>query len=1448
MPEQGFQSGNGPFTKALGVTAVAAGVIAVGLGGGHWAVDQALKKVYAHWKPVLEHQVTQVMGHPFSLGPYQGLGWGGLRVGPTGLAPGTSDRSSLRATGGAVSLDPLASLRLGYPVVQISLEGLRADLKPNRQGQWWVLGRGLGDREPPRLELRFRLRQRAQVVLPNSSHPLGLDGRLAIQLHRRALQAQTRLSPAAGTGSFALNADGHWDRRDWRGQLRLDQLSLAAVQHVVGGHGQWGGQADGALNWSWQAGRPSCQGEVRLRSLRWRPSPQAQALVVPQLVGRCHGQQVSIQPTPWQWQRLKGDASLRAHWQRGPLQSGTWQVDQVQLRRGSSWLRLAGQLGPQFNWHGLWQGNPKDFLTDHSLPTWLTRDVLVGTVRLTGRASNPVLAVQAGQRRNPVVGPWQASLRWQDQILELQHLQSSLLKATGSLPLAVDQGRGLAPGNLDLTVAFERFSLERLSPVVGAHLRGLLSAQGRISGPLSALTPDFQLRLEQPAAGPLGLDESWVGEWFGDAAGGGRLRMEPLAPSPPGLLTATLDRRWVPTAVSLKRGEGSLSLQGKPRLYQWTAKDLPLDDMWLAMGAKRRPQFVQGDLSGRGQISFQPLAFQGVARVERPVFLGIRARSAAIKGDYANRRFQAQGSIKPLSGGLFTLDWRGTWQGPFRATAQARKLSDGFLRQLVEAWPQWQGLGLAQSGRASDLGLLVIESLGKSLQQQLALLAVAKQGVASALQQEQLSRTPRERLEAIEGQLDADLSLAGPSLAAARADLAAKAHLWITAEDRDAALTEQPVVVSFQGPLLQGDGQFSFSSLPLSLLALLTPVPSGLRGALQGQGHYALGRRRPAFSMSLGLAGASLGTTALDLQRGSVILQGNRLVLDLALHGAGVKNTLDLAGTIPLDPADQGLELRMASRDDGLVFLTSLAEPSVDWKRGRLDLQLLVRGSLQDPIANGFFRIQGAELQCFGQRVDAVEALALFDFQQLVLQEFSARVGSTGLITGQGRLGLLHPLAPNTEQANAPASTPGSTPGSASGSASGSVFGAAPGKDLQAPGIRITVKAVPFTLPRIKAFANGEVHIGGSLSAMAMGGDLAISKGSINVAPSELAPAASADNPVGSVAALLEDRWTFEQPLVLLGPDVPSLSSGAVQAMVPRFPALGFSDLRFSLGPDLTVGVPNLASFATEGSLRLNGRLDPSLTASGVVRLKRGRLNLFTTTFSLDPDTPNVAVFTPSMGLIPYLDITLRTRVSDSLNLPGNTLGSPLGPSLNDFANQGNLSSLDQLNLVRVFISVSGPADRLARNLRLRSSPPLSEERLLALIGGNSLAGLASGQAGAALATALGQTLLSPVLGTLSDALGQRVSFALFPTFANPTVNSANAQRSGRLPTQLVLGSEIGLDITERFNASVLAAPNRSDIPPQLNLNYKASDIINIQGTVDGQGVLGAQLQLFLRF
>ena len=96
---------------------------------------------------------------------------------------------------------------------------------------------------------------------------------------------------------------------------------------------------------------------------------------------------------------------------------------------------------------------------------------------------------------------------------------------------------------------------------------------------------------------------------------------------------------------------------------------------------------------------------------------------------------------------------------------------------------------------------------------------------------------------------------------------------------------------------------------------------------------------------------------------------------------------------------------------------------------------------------------------------------------------------------------------------------------------------------------------------------------------------------------------------------------------------------------------------------------------------------------------------------------------------------------------------------------------------------------------------------------------------------------------------GQRVSFAIYPSYVNQSVS--NQPRGGptqRTPPQLVLATELGFDVTNRFKASVLAAPNRSDIPSQLTLNYKASETFSFETSVDTQGALGGQLQVFFRF
>ena len=104
------------------------------------------------------------------------------------------------------------------------------------------------------------------------------------------------------------------------------------------------------------------------------------------------------------------------------------------------------------------------------------------------------------------------------------------------------------------------------------------------------------------------------------------------------------------------------------------------------------------------------------------------------------------------------------------------------------------------------------------------------------------------------------------------------------------------------------------------------------------------------------------------------------------------------------------------------------------------------------------------------------------------------------------------------------------------------------------------------------------------------------------------------------------------------------------------------------------------------------------------------------------------------------------------------------------------------------------------------------------------------------------------MLGTLTDAMGQRMQIALFPTYVTPEVKSEKERTSGQVPPTFTLVTEIGVDVTDNFDFSVLAAPNNSDVPEQGSVTYQLTPNTSISGSIDTNGTWQSQLQVFFRF
>ncbi|MCB4429166.1 translocation/assembly module TamB [Synechococcus sp. MU1643] len=1472
---------------------VAGSVVLTGAGAaGFVAVDRAAERFLSRMRPGLERTLSGPLGHKVDIGPYEGLRhWGlGIAIGPSRILPSSADRSELSLAGLEVSLAPLASLRRLQPVLQITVHKLRGQLQANEAGRYWTFGELSGDGALPRLGVQFRLADPARLRFGPQQQTLEIRSRGAVRLGEAFFSTASELRWVDAEGALRLDGEGHWDRPRFRLRTRMDRLNLKPLGAVIAPARDLdaSGTLEGDVQFGWADGSLYCRGGLSLKRLKLASLNSRRLSVA------CKGDQLTLEPSTLRFAvfeaRASGSVALnksfdlradvrstdlspasRDRWKlriQGPWEEPQWSADgkiklpeatglttalTLEAQGRTPWLQvqqpsvavdslrlsapglsfgLVGTIGSELDLRSTeLEIEPRFWSAVPTLQAGLGQAApILGAVDVSGALASPELSLKLGQAVNPLLDQWSFQTRWstEDSALVLDRFTSPVLRAEARLPLQLAQGR-LQAGELQSGFELKLLNLSRFTPLIGTPLGGQVAARGRVNGLLSALQPDISLMLDQPRVGVLQVRERWQGSLNGELGRGARLAMAAQHPVVPGALVAELDADAWPKTVRLRRGEGQLRLDGlapagDQRRYSWRAAGFNIDGLRFILPPVTQTQAVAGQLTGAGSIAMAPLAIRGSAAIFEPSMEGVAMQSLEVEGSLSDGRFQADAALTPLQGSI-RLKARGHLGGRMYSSIKAEGLDVTWLTLLAR---QLRGSdtypGLAP-GRAEDLGTLFINTFGGSLDGQLRAMAQSRRALEAYVLTNPGKGTDLDRLE---GLVNLSGTIDGPNSKHLKADLLAKAHLWLEGDDQAKALQLEPVVATLRGPLIGGSGDLSLLQVPISLLALLAPIPPQLRGSVGIRGRYDLSGADPLLVSDLVLDSASLAGQPLQLEQRSVVVDRQLIRLDLSLKGGESKEAINVSGTVPFNP-EADLNLRLDSHGDALGVLTLLAGGSLTLNQGSTNLRLLLRGPLNQPQANGFVVVSNGDLSIGEQELSRINASILFDFDRVLVQRLEAEVGRGGSLRGSGSLGLFTPQS-------------GTSP------------------------LTLQLSQGQIRQPIVQFQADGELQVSGALVQPVLSGNLALSRGTLRPQSGSFGrrrqrglqslvpigvegPSKEVQPGSESVMQLLAEKWDFQEPLVLMGPNQSIQGPDHLQRFMPKLPAIRFENLRLALGPDIEVLMPPWISFKGEGAVTLNGPLDPSLEARGLIRLKSGRIWIPPLApLRLDPQAANAAVFTPSLGLVPYVDIAMQARVSDSVSAGT----SDQIASSNLFASNGTGSAYaegGQLRLVKVMVQATGPANRLVdkENLVLRSSPPMSEQQLLGLIGGNSLASL-GGNGGAALATMLSQSLLSPVLGTLTDAMGQRLQVAIFPTYVNPDVKSEEERTSGQISPTLTVVTEFGVALTDKFDLSVLMAPNTTDVPSQATVSYRLTPTTSMSAAMDANGTWQSQLQVFFRF
>ncbi len=259
-----------------------------------------------------------------------------------------------------------------------------------------------------------------------------------------------------------------------------------------------------------------------------------------------------------------------------------------------------------------------------------------------------------------------------------------------------------------------------------------------------------------------------------------------------------------------------------------------------------------------------------------------------------------------------------------------------------------------------------------------------------------------------------------------------------------------------------------------------------------------------------------------------------------------------------------------------------------------------------------------------------------------------------------------------------------------------------------------------------------------------------------------------------------------------------------------------FNNLKLILGDRVQVSRAPVLQFTADGKLQINGTIN-DIQPQGIIRLKRGEVNLFTTQFRVDRDYRETAEFIPNRGLDPILNVRLAALVSEVSN---NKL--PISTTVGGEINEQIIPGFTGSQTVRVIAQVNGPASELFDNLRLTSSPSRSEAEIVALIGGGFINTLGRGDSTLALANLAGSAILGNIQNIILDATNLS-EFRLYPTIV-PNDTSRGST--------LGIAAEAGIDISKNMSASllkILTAPT----PLQFNLRYRVNNNLRIRTGTD---------------
>jgi len=985
------------------------------------------------------------------------------------------------------------------------------------------------------------------------------------------------------------------------------------------------------------------------------------------------------------------------------------------------------------------------------------------------------------------------------------------IKFSWNIPYWFDR-RGINFGNIYSSFKINRTQLSNLNIFRKNDIRGFITANGELKGKISDPDITINFNVDYPHYKGIRIREIWEGDIKNDK-NEFLLNMKNRYSPIPSFLSVKFDSKLKLNNANFIRvfnsNKGSISIVKEDGSYNWRADNFPLDELELSL-SKNQFDRINGIINGAGSISLDQSYFEGRLAWSLGEYRNIKLANSLFDFNSKKNSLYINSSLYPIDGGIIEFEY----------DPDKNNLINSEFTNISTSWTiltaidifNFDNKKVIPTEKSNILDDMEINKDNNSFKERIDFINNILENnnlLDDKFNLQKYFRKFKSRYNAkITINRDRELNY----------KLNAKLNGYLDVSRDDYKNDKEEFSIDLEGGLLRGNGSLKIKNLPLSSANIFLNQPRDFFGGLDMNLFYDLDKK--SFSSSIYSNNSSIKNNQILFDQGLIEFNNSIINVDFSLLINDSKIPIIFKGSIPINKSDN-LDLRLVGNEKFLDLIDIFASEYFTFKGGELNLRMIIKGNIDEPILNGFVVIKDSEIDFYKTLIKDINSIMIFDFDSLEIKNLQANTEDSGNIFIKGSLPFYFKNdSDNKEEINL-----------------------------------ITNKFI-FKTENSNFLVDSDIKLSGSFEKPILGGNLSLNNGFINFNRT------NQDNKIKNKNERKEKKdwpelyWNNNENIEIISNET-ILNSVFLGETLPNYlENLSFNNLKLKLGPEFKLQYSDIiqAFLDTKLDLNINGVVGKNLNARGLIYLKKGRANLYTTPFKLDKNKDNYILFASRSGVVPFINFSLVSKVPDSIiPISENNQDSNISGDLDADETSSGFGSfgIGNSRLIKIEASYEGFLDQLSfedenKRIQLRSTPSYSRSQIIGLIGGNS-------------ANLINRAFISQLNN--ADAFSEKFQLSLYPALIenNDSLNNIfsnenlDIENEGQTSSNEEFSSqawvaEIGFDITDSINFAFQTVPGRDDVPPTGILTLQASPNLELLGSYDSNGDWKSQVQLFFRY